>query len=362
MKIIGDFFRRKMNIGRISQLHMPEDGPPVSITRVLDHPRNVLIIPYNRMGTVLLATRVFKAFRECFEDAKITVAVDRSWSILIQNDPTIDEVFTFGEEIDNPHSRALQTMGNMLSERSYDLAFFLSYQFDTNMAYLTRLSQADVRISFRTKGDIPFFNVELVPSSGNRYEVDRYLEMLHTLGLNGSIRDYTMSISEAILEKARTRYLTGITSNRIVGFDLTREIVGSSITKKQAESYISHLIQTTKATVVVFFEPGKKNLAATLKETFGRGIIVVEDRPASMVAGMMSFCQFVVTHNTDLFQLSVALKTPTVSMLSGKEAIQWSPGENDHIRHVIKPNGSWPSPNDVLDAARILIKDRKNAS
>lgn len=362
MKAISDFFRKKISIGRMSQLRMPDDGPPVNITRVLDHPRNVLIVPYNRMGTVLLATRVFKAFRECFQDAKITVAVDRSWSILIQNDPTIDEVFTFGEEIENPHSRTFQTMGNMLAERNYDLAFFLSYQFDTSMAYLTRLSRAEVRVAFRTKGDIPFFNVELVPTSGNRYEVDRYLEMLHTLGLNGSIRDYTMSISDAILEKARQRYLAGVTTKRIVGFDLTREIVGSPITKKQAEIYISQLIQTTKATVVVFFEPGKKTLAASLKETFGRSIIVVEDRPASMVAGLMAFCLFVVTHNTDLFQLAVALKSPTVSMLSGKEAIQWSPGENDHIRHIIRSDGSWPSPSAVLEAARGLVKDRKNAS
>ena len=90
--------------------------------------------------------------------------------------------------------------------------------------------------------------------------------------------------------------------------------------------------------IIVFFEPAKKPLVAELKEIFGKKIILVEDRPISLVAGLMSFCKFVVVHNTDLFQLSVALKTPTVAVLSEKEIIQWSPGQSEILVHLSCPD------------------------
>jgi len=311
------------------------------------------------MGTVLLATRVFKSFRERFRSAKISVAVHNSWSVLIQKDPTIDEIITFGDQIEDPFSKEFREIGRELKERNFDLAFFLSYQFADEMAYLTRLSGADLRVSFRGSKELNYFNVEIVPSSGIRYEVERYLEMLRTLGIESSIRDYTMTISESIREKARLRFLltcSSSTQDKLVGFDLTREIVGNPISKKNAEYVIKTLISGVNAKVAVCFEPGGKALAADLKESFGKDIILVEDRPVSMLAGMMSLCRFIVTHNTDMFQLAVALKTPTLTCLTEDEMLQWSPGESKYLVHLKRSNGSWPSSDQIIQSVKQIIK------
>ena len=111
------------------------------------------------------------------------------------------------------------------------------------MAYLTSLSHSDLKVAFRAPSEAQFFNVEIVPASGIRYEVDRYLEMLRTLGIKSHIRNYTMSISDAVIEKARALYLPGIRKRKLVGFDLTREIVGDQMNQKSAESYIKTIIQ-----------------------------------------------------------------------------------------------------------------------
>ena len=347
---------------RRGQFYIPGESPPVNITKILLNPRNILIIPYNRMGTVLLATRVFKSFREHFSSAKITVAVHNSWSVLIQKDPTIDEVITFGDYIGNPHSKEFMNIARKIAELDFDIAFFLSYQFDREMAYLTRLSAADLRISFQGSDELDYFNVEIVPSPHPRYEVERYLELLRTLGIKCSIRDYTMTMSESIREKVRVRFLpAGMDEKkaRLIGFDLTKEIVGDPISRKNAEYIIKTLVSGLKATVVVIFEPGKKELAASLKDVFGKDIILVEDRPVSILAGMMSLCRFVVTHNTDMFQLSVALKTPTIAILTKMEIIQWSPTESDNLLHLERSNGDWPSSQKILESAkRIVLQTR----
>ncbi|MBN1292267.1 MAG: glycosyltransferase family 9 protein [Candidatus Latescibacteria bacterium] len=359
MNSIAEFLKSKIKLVRVGQLPMPKDTPPVNITRILKNPGKILIIPYNRMGTILLAARVFKSFRDSFQSSQITVAVDHTWSILVENDSTIDEVFTFGEEINNPYSKSFQNLGKQLSINNFDIAFYLSYQFETEMAYLTRLSCADLRISFKNDNENQFFNVEIVPSRGIKYEIDRYLEMLRTLGIEGSVRDYKMAVGQSIIDGAKRRFLSGENSRRFVAFDLTKEIVGEPISRKTAESVIKTILNDIKAQVVVVYEPEKRTIAAALKETFGRNIILVEDRPISMVAGMLSFCFFAITHNTDLFQLAATLKIPTLCIMKKEEIIQWSPGEKKEIVHLQQSVGAWPPSSAIVQSARRLVKQNK---
>ncbi|MFC1692190.1 glycosyltransferase family 9 protein [Candidatus Latescibacterota bacterium] len=362
MSAIKEYFKSKFKRVRLGYVHIPKETGPVNMTRILLNPKRILIIPYNRMGTILLATRVFKSMREHYSSSKITIAVHNSWSRLIQNDPTIDELVTFDDYIENPNSKRFQSIGKKLTELDFDLAFFLSYQFEPGMAYLTRLSGADLRVSFKGNEDIDYFNVEVVPASGILYEVDRYLEMLRTLGIEGSVRDYTMTVSDSIRQKARMRFLPAGPISKIgklAGFDLTKEIVGDQISRKNAENTIKILVNDLKSTVVVFLEPDKKPLAASLKETFGKNIILVDDRPVSLLAGMLSWCRFIVTHNTDLFQLAVALKAPTLGILTKREMIQWSPGESENIIHLERPNNSWPSSGKIVEAVKRLVKQTK---
>ncbi len=363
MSGLTNFIKQKFQRVRFGQFSHLEETPPVNMTRIMLHPKNILIMPYNRMGTVLLATRVFKSIRDHYPNSKITVAVHEPWSVLISKDPAIDQVIAYGSDIENPNTRGYQEIARVLAEQKFDLAFYLSYQFDPVLAYLTRLSQADLRVSFKSQDNNPYFNVEIIPALGNRYEVERYVELLRTLGIQGSMRDYTLKISNNIREKARLRFLPGYKADgktRYIGFDLTQEISGEEANKKNAEHVINTVITGFNATVIVVFEPGKKTLAAELKETFGKKIILVEDRPISIVAGLMSFCRFIVTHNTDLFQLAVALKFPTISILTQEEAIQWSPGESDTLVHLEYTGGSWPSSNLIIQTAKKLLQQTKS--
>jgi ADP-heptose:LPS heptosyltransferase len=362
MQKIADFIKQKIlqsNKGKLPVLGEPR---PVNMTRVLLNPRNILIVPYNRMGTLLMATRVFKSFRDRYPKARITVALHKAWSALIQRDPTIDDLVLFDDFIEDPLSKEFQDFGKDLIKREFDLAFFLSYQFDRDMAYLTRLSGADLRVSFRGSDELDFFNVEITPAQQVTYEADRYLKLLTTIGIPCEMRDYTMTVGDSIREKARLRFMPTAppgTTGRLVGFDLTREIVGSPLSIKHAENAIKTLVEGLKTTVAVFYEPGKKAEAAALKEVFGKDIMLVEDRPVSLLAGMVSHCRFIVTHNTDLFQLAVALKHPTVAVLTRDEMTQWSPGEQNEVVHAERTSGSWPSASALSAAAKQLIKQTK---
>ena len=363
MNVIPNFLKNTFFKGRQKLSGLSADTKPINMTRALLNPEKILIFPYTHMGTVLLSTRVFKALRDHFPHAKISVAVNHAWSVLIQRDPTIDEVITFGDFIETPNSKEFKDFGKLLKEKEFDLAFFLSYHFDEEIAYLIRYSNAKLRISFSGNEELEYFNVGIVPSAGDRYEVERYLELLRTLGINGNVRDYTMTVTESIQEKARQRYLPSGTvprSGRVIGFDLSREIIGSAVSKKHAETIIKTFVTQLKSTVIVFYEPNKKAMAAEMKELFGKDIILVEDRPVSMLAGMMSLCRFIIAFNSDLLQLSTALKIPTIGVLTKQDAIVWTVGENDNFVHLACQAGSCPPANAFLSSAKAIIAKTKS--
>lgn len=355
MNTLAEFIKSKIKQSKPPHPALADISRPVNMTGVLSHPRNILIIPYNRLGTVLLATRMFRSIRDQYPSARISVAVHESLGVLIHNDPAIDEIIPFGDEIENPNSREFQAYGRKLAKRKFDMSLFLSYQFDRGMAYLSHLSEATLRVSFSISNDLEYFNVEIVPAKGIRYEVERYSEMLRTIGIASRIRDYTMTISDQIREKARLRFLpagptTGI--GTLIGFDLTRETAGDPLSPRIAESVLKSFITDLGATVAVFFEPGKTQMAAELKETFGKDIILVEDRPISLMAGLMSYCRCIVAHNTDLLQLAIAVNIPTVAVLTPHEMVQWSPGEGDRLIHLERSDSTWPASSRLSDAIR----------
>jgi ADP-heptose:LPS heptosyltransferase len=120
------------------------------------------------------------------------------------------------------------------------------------------------------------------------------------------------------------------------------------------------MISDLNATVIVFYDPRKYKLAEKLlkhfeKQAGANRVVLVEDRPVSMIAGLMSFCRCLVTRNTDLFQLAVALRIPTVALLKDHEIIQWSPEPNDWLSHVKRPDESWPTPRSITKTARELV-------
>ena len=108
MNSIAEFIKKKIKGVRFGQLNQFGESQAVNMTKILLNPKNILIIPYNSMGTTLLTTRVFKSFREHYTSTKIAVAVYEPWSVLISKDPAIDQVIAFGDDIENPFSRGFQ--------------------------------------------------------------------------------------------------------------------------------------------------------------------------------------------------------------------------------------------------------------
>jgi heptosyltransferase-3 len=88
--------------------------------------RNILVIQLGDIGDVVLATPTFRAFRETYPDARLSVLVRKGYGSLLAGDPHVTEVL----EVVKSRSRLTETADNFRLARRlrtgrYDLVFDL---------------------------------------------------------------------------------------------------------------------------------------------------------------------------------------------------------------------------------------------
>ena len=89
-------------------------------------PRNILVIQLGDIGDVVLATPTFRAFKETYSDARLSVLVRKGYGCLLAGDPHVSEVL----EVVKSRSKLTEAADNFrlarrLRREPYDLAFDL---------------------------------------------------------------------------------------------------------------------------------------------------------------------------------------------------------------------------------------------
>lgn len=117
------------------------------------HPglRNILVIQLGDIGDVVLATPTFRAFKETYPDARLSVLVRRGYGSLLAGDPHLFEVL----EVTKARSKLLEASENFrlagrLRRARYDLVFDL--RTGDRGAILAFLSRAPVKVAFGGAG------------------------------------------------------------------------------------------------------------------------------------------------------------------------------------------------------------------
>ena len=113
--------------------------------------RNILVIQLGDIGDVVLSTPTYRAFRETYPDARVSVLVRRGYGSLLAGDPHLFEVL----EVAKTRGKLLEASENFrlagrLRRARYDLVFDL--RTGDRGAILAFLSRAPVKVAFGGAG------------------------------------------------------------------------------------------------------------------------------------------------------------------------------------------------------------------
>ncbi len=114
------------------------------------HPKNIIVRMPNWLGDMVMATPILADLRNHWPETKITACCQGALATVIQEDPHIDEIFSFERPRYWWNQAEVQKITTRLQEKQYDLGILLTNSFSS--AYLFWRGKILNRIGYATNG------------------------------------------------------------------------------------------------------------------------------------------------------------------------------------------------------------------
>ena len=283
---------------------------PIEMFGELRAARKILILPNDRVGGLFIGASLYKIVRHFYPDAHIVLLVDEKKASIAHQIPFFDRIIT-GTPNRSIWSAPYKKIVEDLRRETFDLIFCPGLDCSFRLAQLCGDSGARLRVGFRREGQNPF-NIEIVPQTTEIYEGELYLVMLRLLGLEGS-GDVKWTLTQEKARQIRERYLEQeFASRHLVGIDLAP---GESrgLSNRQLDDIVGRVIERG-ARAVLFFSLAEKKKVEYFKETYGNRVLLFEQDDLARVAALIEGCTALISCNTDLLHLALALRIPAVGI------------------------------------------------
>lgn len=307
----------------------PPRDEALDIFGELQRAQKLLLVPNDRVGGLFLGTTVYQSLRQQYPDATIHLLTDERASPLARQIPFVDDVIeiTAEQQVWTP---AFRQFVAQLRDAAYDLVLSLGADCSYRLAYLCGLSGGRLRVGFRRDGMAPY-NLEVVRRSEGDFESDQYQTLLRILDLD-LCGEVEWAIGSDDGAQSRDRYLDGdFATGSVIGIDLCGgETAGLS--GRQLDDIVGRVIERG-ARAVLFFSLAERKQVNYLTKTYGNRVLPFEQDDLASVAALLQGCRSLISCNTDLLHLAIALRLPCVAIFD-EDARRWVSGRHTNVEVV----------------------------
>ena len=341
-------------------------------------PSRVLLTAPSWIGDVVMATPSFRAIRERFGEAHLTVLIRRNAR------PVIDDAAWFDEVIEvTPDDRGLRgtfRLGRRLRQGNYDLGVLLTNSFRT--ALMMRLARVGRIVGYRRDFrrllltdalEAPRAHGRFVPVPARDY----YLALCRHLGCDVSNRRMTLFYRPDILHAfeafARRRGIDG--SRRIVVMNPGASFGSSKCWPVEHFARAADMLvaEEPDVQVVVICAPAERELARAVADLAETDVVSLDVEPAglALLKVIIDRAALLITNDTGPRHYAAAFETPIVTIFGATDP-RWSDTGFDAERIVrIDVDCApcqrkrcpidhrcmrWLKPEMVVEAARDLLR------
>lgn len=287
--------------------------------------RNILVIKLRYIGDVLLATPALRALRDGFQDARLTVAVNRGTEPILKENPDVNEVLT----VERGTSGEPWRFVGELRRRCFDCVVDLTD--GDRSAILTRLSGAPVRIGFneehRWRG-LLYTTVVQVPQGLHRVEHD--LEAVRALGIEpkaGPLVLHTSSEDER--EAARVLTDAGLNESgheRLVWLQPGARYWFKAWPAERFADLADRLAGTYGCRVLIGGDTSERGIAESIRKQARSAPTVLAGRTTLLQsAAIMRRCALFVGNDNGPMHMAAALGVPVVALFGPSDPAEWGP-------------------------------------
>lgn len=308
-------------------------------SRDLGNPKKILIIrQHNQLGDLLASVSLFRAIKQTYPKAHLTVIVSPANCIAIYKNKLIDRSFVFDKKMIY-HPAYFFEFWKLLKD-SYDVAIVpatVSISFTSNL--ISRFSNSSIRIGVKELNGMVnpsayLFDRQLVmdwrkhPDSNVS---DFCLDIVREFGI--STNDFSSEISfDKSDEKNATEFLDSIgykKNSLLIGLHVGAGKPPNRWSLKKFIELINRLDSQYKAKFYLTGSRADKEELDYVKEHLNVPAGFFIDRTIPEVAALISRSDIFITNDTGIMHVAGATRTPQVSIFGPTNPYNWAPvGKN----------------------------------
>ena len=332
-------------------------------TLVQFDPRNILVIHFGQLGDVVLALPAFRAIRQRFPNARITVAVGKPANEVVAMSGYADEIF----EVDRVSLRdgnKLISIGRIIKfvmrvrQEKFDFVIDLHSLSETNL--LGYLSGAPHRLYSRRPGRSIDFLANFKPrpplEEKSRHITDRYLDLLKPLDIQNASRVPVIKTSPAgdfavaaLLKKQKAE-----SGELLVGLFPGAGNVSRKWPLEHYAQLADHLIRNDRVRVVVFAGPEEREEVPRMRTLFPPNTIFLDRLTISQLVSAQARLTVLISNDTGPAHLAAAVGAPVIVILDCPTPHSFVP-QGDQHRLICGADITKITVDEVYQAAHELL-------
>ena len=308
-------------------------------TLVQFDPRNILVIHFGQLGDVVLALPAFRAIRQRFPNARITVAVGKPANEVVAMSGYADEIL----EVDRVSLRdgnKLISIGRIIKfvmrvrQEKFDFVIDLHSLSETNL--LGYLSGAPHRLYSRRPGRSIDFLANFKPrpplEEKSRHITDRYLDLLKPLDIQNASRVPVIKTSPAgdfavaaLLKKEKAE-----SGELLVGLFPGAGNVSRKWPLEHYAQLADHLIRNDRVRVVVFAGPEEREEVPRMRTLFPPNTIFLDRLTISQLVSAQARLTVLISNDTGPAHMAAAVGAPVIVILDCPTPHSFVPQGDQH--------------------------------
>ena len=332
-------------------------------TLVQFDPRNILVIHFGQLGDVVLALPAFRAIRQRFPNARITVAVGKPANEVVAMSGYADEIF----EVDRVSLRdgnKLISIARIVKfvmrvrQQKFDFVIDLHSLSETNL--LGYLSGAPHRLYSRRPGRSIDFLANFKPrpplEEKSRHITDRYLDLLKSLEIQNASRVPVIKTSPAgdfavaaLLKKEKAE-----SGELLVGLFPGAGNVSRKWPLEHYAQLADHLIRNDRVRVVVFAGPEEREEVPRMRMLFPPNTIFLDRLTISQLVSAQARLTVLISNDTGPAHLAAAVGAPVIVILDCPTPHSFVP-QGDQHRLICGADITKITVDEVYQAAHELL-------
>ena len=300
--------------------------------------KNILVIRLDRIGDMVMTTPIFRALKEKWPDAQITVLANPVNKNIVINNPFIDCILVYDRE--NKH----KSLNNRLSffkdirKREFDLVIDPYLDYELNTSFITRIVGSRYRLGFEFAGREFFYNIRYASntfpvSTDKKHMIDYNLDLIGCIGVKTNKKQPEIFLSADEKENAsRILEKVGVNpENRIIGIHPGGNYESQRWPVERFVAISDYLIASYGIKVILFGGRDERSLLSRFKDCAVRKPIILEELNLREFISVVSHCNLFLCNNSGPLHIATALNIPTVSTMGPTIPFHWQPLGDNHI-------------------------------